>query len=184
MLQSSDCNVVLCRDRNCKLCSTSNTGTLQSQAYIVYTCESTKCKLCREETDVLLDLFCPFNTVEEIAEMTRKLNNTAEAPWNLDSEGFTTTTGLQICDSDFGTSEGRIDLLSMQPAGSASSDVIHTISLETPGQVNDRHTTNLEIMQNLQPVDESLLTNLERELQVDQLKDLPELTDICDLISK
>jgi hypothetical protein len=62
--------------------------------------------------------------------------------------------------------------------------MLRAVLPNTPGQMSDRQGTNLEMIQNLQPVDESLLTNLERELQVDQLEDLPELMDICDFISR
>lgn len=183
MLQSNDCNVVVCRDRNCKLCSTSNTDTVQDQAYIVYTCESTNCKLCREETDVLLDLFCPFNTVEDIAEMTGKLNNIAE--WSLFvNGGVTAKTEFQAYDTDLCTTEGKIDLPNLQEQSLDGFQMLRAVLPNTPGQMSDRQGTNLEMIQNLQPVDESLLTNLERELQVDQLEDLPELMDICDFISR
>ena len=185
MLQSNDYNVVVCRDRNCKLCSTSsNIDPKQSQAYIVYTCESTKCKLCREETDVLLDLFCPFNTVEMIAEMTTKLNNIIAAPCSVvhdDDNGLTTTTELQW-EANLIPTEGDIDVQNLPGSLRDGS--------QTPGtfpaaeQELDRQGTNLEIIQNLQPFDERLLTDLERELQVDQLEDLPELIDICDFIPR
>lgn len=186
MLQSNDYNVVVCRDRNCKLCSTSNMDPKQSQAYIVYTCESTKCKLCREETDVLLDLFCPFNTLEDIAEMTTKLNNIIASPHSLvHDDGFTTTTELQW-DASWMPTEGDIDMMNFQePRLRDTSPTLLTVSQSSvAGQDTDRQRTNLEIIQNLQPVDERLLTNLERELQVDQLQDLPELMDICDFISR
>ena len=186
MLQSNDYNVVVCRDRDCKLCSTSNMDPKQSQAYVVYTCESTKCKLCREETDVLLDLFCPFNTVEDIAEMTTKLNNIIAAPCSLvHDDGFTTMTEFQW-EASLIQTEGDIDMLNFQePSSRDGSQTLLAVS-QSPaaGQETDRQRTNFEIIQNLQPVDERLLTDLEKELQVDQLEDLPELMDICDFIPR
>ncbi len=186
MLQINDCNVVACRDRNCKLCSTSNQDNVQGQAYIVYTCESTSCKLCREETDVLLDLFCPFNTVEDIAEMSGKLNNITEAPWSLFSDGVTATTEFQAWDDGLCTTEGETALSNLQQPNWDSFQTVRAVLQSVPGQgVNDKQRTDdLEIIQNLQPLDDNLLIDLERDLEVDQLQDLPELMDICDFISR
>lgn len=193
MLQSNDCNVVMCRDLNCKFCSTlSNTDTpaMNGEAYIVYTCESTKCKLCREDTDVLLDLFCPFNTVEEITEMRRKLNNITEAPWCLCNDDFSVAE-LQDNASDSRTTEGKTttENPNFEPnitPSRESSQMLRDVLQSTPGQLTDKQGTSFEIIQNLQAVDERLLTDLERELQMDQLEDLPELMDvgICDFISR
>ena len=179
MLQSNDCNVVICRDRNCKLCSTTSMESMNDQAYIVYTCESTNCKLCREETDVLLDLFCPFNSVEDIAEMTRKLNNITESPCSLFNDGVTATTELQAYDIELGTSEECCPAPNLQHPNLDISQMVRAMLQSPPGQMKDKQAlTNLEIIQNLQPVDDNLLTDLERELEVDQLEDLPELMDI------
>ena len=185
MLQTNDCKVVVCRDGNCKLCSTANMENMNEQAYIVYTCESTNCKLCREETDVLLDLFCPFNTVEDIAEMTRKLNNITETPWSLFNYGVTATTELQAYDIELGTSDEENAVPNLQHPNLDISQMVRAMLQSTPGQMKDKQgLTNLEIIQNLQPVDDNLLTDLERELEVDQLEDLPELIDICDLMTR
>ena len=157
--------------------------SMNEQAYIVYTCESINCKLCREETDVLLDLFCPFNTVQDITEMTGKLNNITETPWNMFNDGVTATTEHEACDIELGASEENA-APNLQYPNLEISQMVRAVLQGAPGQMKDRQGTNLEIIQNLQPVDDSLLTDLERELGVDKLEDLPELMDICDLITR
>ena len=117
--------------------------------------------------------------------MTRKLNNITESPWNLFNDGFTATTELQAYDVELGRSEEENAALNLQQPNLDISQMVRAMLQSTPGQMKDKQgLTNLEIIQNLQPVDDNLLTNLERELEVDQLKDLPELIDICDLMTR
>lgn len=226
---------------------------------------------------MLLDLFCPFNSIEYIAEMSASLHNNDEEPWSLlddsvytakvgdsnnnlsSNEGKTsmpTFQGLQLSASDgddrgekrkrdlsstgsstegeeqqkrlrldscentdlptlqrqslegtgasdfpcsmpanLNSSGRKMDLPSLQRTRLYTSITEDTPTLQATSFVScptsrvglqgetcqenyGRQWTNLEMIQNLQPVDEMLLTYLERELEVDQLEDLPELNDI------
>lgn len=138
--------------------------------------------------DVLLDLFCPFNTVEDIAEMTRKLNNIIESTCSsLNDSYYDSFTMGELQNNAYGlcNSEQRVDAVNFQPSRQDIFQMsLHDAWPTTSGQMKDAPGTDLEVIENLRPVDESLLTDLERELQVDQLEDLPELLDICDLIAR
>jgi hypothetical protein len=118
--------------------------------------------------------------------MSGKLNNITEAPWSLFSDGVTATTEFQAWDDDLCTTEGEIAVSNLQQPNWDSFQTVRAVLQSVPGEgVNDKQRTDdLEIIQNLQPLDDNLLIDLERDLEVDQVQDLPELMDICDFISR
>lgn len=171
LISSKDCKVVICRDTQCKLCwtcnRTRNETSLESQAYIVFTCESKECRLCHEDMDILLDLFCPFNTAEEIAETERILK----------------TIGKEAT----GDHDGNEKCLESKPRSHEGHPIQHHHKVNTTTEdihVEEREkppTIFGEIMEmNLMQVDDGLLKTMERQLQVEELKDLPDLVDIFD----
>lgn len=129
------------------------------------------CSLCREETDVLLDLFCPFNSIQDIGEITRKIINIIGLEGIADeTKSLTQTdnlTPIPWCD-ERASSDHKQSLV--RNDGSA---MLRELLQSTPG--NKSKEPELDITQNLKIIDETCLMDLALELQVDKLNDLPEL---------
>lgn len=167
MQKDRDYNVVMCGDLDCKLCTASRPGETVpnaaslNQAYVVYTCESPNCSLCRGETDVLLDLFCPFNSIQDIREMSRKIN----------------ITGIEDETTSAPQPDGNMTPpITRSMARNDGSAMLRELLQTAPGNLrNKAKETESDISQNLKLIDETCLMDLALELQVDKLSDLPEL---------
>jgi hypothetical protein len=119
--------------------------------------------------------------------MSGKLNNITEAAWSLFSDSVTATTEFQAWDDDLCTTEGEIALSNLQQPNWDSFQTVRAVLQSAPGQgVNNKQRTDdvAEIIQNLQPLDDNLLIDLERDFKLHQLQDLPELMDICEYLEK
>lgn len=186
MLQEGKVQVVRCGDLNCKLCTASRPGDTAASndtatAYVVYTCESPMCSLCREEPDVLLDLFCPFNSIQDIKEIARKMSNiTGMETYEDEMKGFLAgdTRGSSPsaqeprwwCDENNSYSGMKARL------NDGSNTLRELLQSVPPAVAGTRsNESELDTAQNL--IDETCLMDLALEFQVDKLNDLPELRE-------
>lgn len=176
MLQEGKARVVECGDLDCKLCTAERaaageTGSSNDTAYKVYTCESPMCSLCREEPDVLLDLFCPYNSIQDIREITRKMSNISGMEANKNEVNiFSQADDSSVQEPRWDGERVTNNSYNMARMNEGSSKLRELLQ-SAPGNRNN------ELEFDMSFIDDTCLMDLALELQVDKLSDLPELRE-------
>lgn len=180
MLQEGEAQVVQCGDLDCKLCTAARvtggeggggeSASSNHTAYEVYTCESPMCSLCREEPDILLDLFCPYNSIQDIREITRKMSNisgmeTNKSETNIFSQADDSSTPLEEAWWD-----SEPNSYHRARMNNGSSNLLELLQ-SAPRERNNEAELDMSL------IDDTCLMDLALELQVDKLSDLPELRE-------